>query len=128
MNDKFPDHARFELVGYRDGSALLEMTNDFRFHSSRGTITVPQGFITDGASIPRIFWNILSPYGEYFPAALIHDFLYSSRRTVITRATADAIFLEGMEVVGVPWLKRQTIYRAVRLFGGSSYRGVLPPF
>jgi hypothetical protein len=37
---------------------------------------VPAGFIFDGASIPRLFWNILSPTGYLFIAGLIHDFIY----------------------------------------------------
>jgi len=37
---------------------------------------IPAGFIFDGASIPRIFWNILSPTGYLFLAGLIHDFIY----------------------------------------------------
>ena len=37
---------------------------------------VPAGFVFDGASIPRLFWNILNPTGYLFIAGLIHDFIY----------------------------------------------------
>ena len=37
---------------------------------------IPAGFIFDGASIPRLFWGILSPTGYLFLAGLIHDFVY----------------------------------------------------
>ena len=40
---------------------------------------IPAGFIFDGASIPRLFWNILSPAGYLFMAGLIHDFAYKYR-------------------------------------------------
>ncbi len=29
-------------------------------------ISIPKGFITDGATIPKLFWNILSPFGRFF--------------------------------------------------------------
>jgi len=43
------------------------------------TYIIPAGFIFDGASIPRLFWNILSPSGYLFLAGLIHDFVYKYR-------------------------------------------------
>lgn len=44
-------------------------------------VIVPEGFITDGASIPRIFWSLagLKPDGLYRAAALVHDFFYQYR-------------------------------------------------
>lgn len=42
-----------------------ELVEEFEYHvgsvDSNEVICVPQGFITDFASIPRIFWNILPP-------------------------------------------------------------------
>jgi len=40
------------------------------------TFIIPKGFIFDGASIPRLFWNMLSPSGYLFLAGLFHDFPY----------------------------------------------------
>jgi len=40
------------------------------------TYIIPAGFVFDGASIPRAFWNILSPTGYLFLAGLVHDFVY----------------------------------------------------
>lgn len=82
-------------------------------------IFVPAGFETDFASIPRGLWNLFPPTGSYGKAAVIHDFLYRMWGT--SRADADKIFLEGMEVLGVNWVTRRVIYRAVRLFGGTAY-------
>lgn len=48
---------------------LLE---DFEYNG----YTVPKGYITDGASVPRIFWFIYPPNRpDYLPAAIIHDYL-----------------------------------------------------
>jgi phosphoenolpyruvate synthase/pyruvate phosphate dikinase len=42
---------------------------------SRKGIEVPSGFVTDGASIPRIFWVFFSPM-QYLESAVIHDYAY----------------------------------------------------
>lgn len=39
-------------------------------------IYIPAGFEFDGASIPRIFWAILSPVGLLLTPGLVHDFAY----------------------------------------------------
>ena len=78
-------------------------------------ITVPVGFQTDFASIPRPFWIILPKWGKYGNASVIHDWLYWEQQR--QRSQADRILLEGMIVLGVSRLVREVIYRAVRLFG-----------
>jgi len=88
--------------------------------NSKDYIYVPTGFRTDLASVPRIFWAILPPDGTYSQSSVLHDFLYN--RKIRTRKESDRIFLESMEVLGVAWWKRRIIYRAVRLFGGISWR------
>jgi hypothetical protein len=92
-------------------------------------IVVPAGFETDFASIPRGLWNLLPTIGDYTPAAVVHDWLYSAEGRVlrstgalhrlerVTRAEADAIFLFLMEKSGVPRWRRWLIYAAVRIFG-----------
>ena len=39
-------------------------------------IVVPQGFSTNGANIPRVFWSLLPPNrSDYLPAVIVHDYL-----------------------------------------------------
>jgi hypothetical protein len=38
-------------------------------------ITVPAGYINDGASVPRLLWSIVRPDGLIRAGALIHDWL-----------------------------------------------------
>jgi hypothetical protein len=93
---------------------------------------IPKGFKTDFASIPRIFHRLLPKNGLYDPAAVLHDYLYAANGDValvyhddgeisskrkFSREQCDRIFLEAMESVGVGWLKRKTIFRAVRCGG-----------
>ncbi|ECW0107059.1 DUF1353 domain-containing protein [Salmonella enterica] len=82
-------------------------------------IEVPAGFVTDLATVPRIFWILLPPDGKYAKAAIIHDYLYDN--ALRTKQEADRIFLDGMTVLGVPKWKRTVMYWAVRLFGRGRY-------
>jgi len=86
-------------------------------------VSVPAGFETDFASVPKFLWNILPPWGRYGKAAVIHDYCY--RKGLFTRKRCDKIFYEGMKVLKVPYWKRNVMYRAVRWFGGKAYKGTL---
>jgi hypothetical protein len=99
------------------------LKDSFEYHigsyPSEEIIKVPIGFITDFASIPKVFWGILPPDGPYAKAAVIHDYCY--RYGLYTRRRSDQIFLEGMEVLEVERWKRTTMYYAVRDFGWYSW-------
>jgi len=101
----------------KGSSRMWRLAAEFRYIGSK-IIDVPVGFITDGASVPRVFWSLFSPTGSYLKAAVIHDYLYVNQ--LFSRKTTDAIFLEAMKEVGegvFGFLARQTVYRAVRLGG-----------
>lgn len=85
-------------------------------------LSVPAGFVTDFASIPRALWPVIGhPAGPYVQAAVLHDCLYREPGMFVTRAKADAIFLEAMEVLGVSWWRRRAMWAAVRAFGGAAW-------
>ena len=100
-----------------------ELFQDYSYDINGYIITVPKGFITDLASVPRSFWTIFPPFGVYTPAAVIHDFLYSEyNATGINRTLSDKIFLFIMRELGVGFFKSKTMYRGVRLFGETSWK------
>lgn len=107
-----------------DSGQEWTLDSAFSYDSSVGTLTVPAGFVTDFASVPRLFWNILPPFGRYGKAAIVHDYLYRTPGYV-SRPVADALFLEAMKVLGVGRLIRYTMYLAVRAFGAGAYKGAL---
>ena len=111
---KFSDKLVVEPLG--DG-VNWEVYNPFDYQSDilDITISIAKGFISDGASIPRIFWNILDPTGPYFQAAVVHDYLYRCQR--LTRHQSDAVLLEGMWVLHCKFREYFIIYVMVRLFG-----------
>lgn len=99
-----------------------KVAHAFRYYvgeeGSPNFIDVPEGFQTDFASVPRGLWNIFPPDGQYTQAAVLHDFLYGKRdEHGRSRKECDNIFLEAMEVLNVPWWKRQLMHKAVRSFG-----------
>lgn len=83
------------------------------------TITVPAGFVTDFASVPRLPVAYLLAGGEANEAAVIHDYLYHSHD--VPRADADAVLEEAMGVTGQPWWRRKLMWAGVRVFGGTPY-------
>lgn len=106
----------------RTGPRLAVVMKEFQFKSEAlGLITVEKGFDTDYASVPRIFWAIYPPDGSYTDAAVIHDYLYwyqaAQPGKPITRVEADAVFLEAMTALGVPWHRRHILHKAVRVGG-----------
>lgn len=85
-----------------------------------GRIEVPIGFRTDLASIPRIFRNIplTDPNGRSRLPAGVHDWLY---RLQGDKDTADQFLYTALRSEGMSVWGAAIYYRAVHLFGGSSW-------
>lgn len=99
------------------------------------TIIAKSGFLTDLASIPRIFWALIASFELSITAPVFHDLIYRSAGEVtppdgevtpagkiFTRQEADDIFLELMTRAKIPYWKRNVAYLAVRHFAESSWR------
>lgn len=103
---------QFELLP--DGRRA-RLTRAYRVAIRGVEIEVPEGFVTDFASVPRLLWRILPPWDRHAPAAVIHDWLYKSG--LMPRAEADLIFLWVMEELDVKKWKRRSMYWGVRIGG-----------
>lgn len=86
------------------------------------TVIVPKGQETDLASIPQFLQNIMPLVDNHLQAAIVHDMCYRSK-IGISKEEADEMFYDAMRTLGVGWWKAQTMYNAVRFFGGSSFKG-----
>ena len=100
------------------GKVIFSTLRDYTFESRGKSITVPSGFTTDFASVPRGLWPLLPPLGKHSPAALVHDYLYDHR--IGTRKEADKIFLDLMLKYSVPKWRAYVMYWGVRI-GGKSW-------
>jgi hypothetical protein len=76
---------------------------------------VPEGFVTDFASVPRLPLAFLLTGESAHEAAVIHDYIYS--RNLLPRAAADAVFREAMGATGEPSWRSWLMYLGVRLGG-----------
>ena len=86
-------------------------------------ILVPRWFVTDFASVPKIFWSLFPKTGKYRDAAVVHDYLYRYNGFGFwSRAGVDKIFIQAMKELEVPWWKRQALWSAVRIGGWKTWR------
>jgi hypothetical protein len=86
-------------------------------------VDVPRGYLMDGASVPRILWNIIPPWGAYGAATIVHDILCEYLQLTvqgvpckISRKQADDILFEAMQVLEVNPDTAEEIYTAVKLY------------
>ena len=86
-------------------------------------LSIPAGFKSDGASVPRLFWRVVFPPGDAcaLRAAIIHDYIYRHHPTGWTRKAADDLFRDLLIQDGTPLFRAYAAYYAVRLFGGRSW-------
>ena len=109
--------------------------------TKKGKVTVPKGFVTDMASVPRLCWAFIAPF-DVARAAVIHDLLYKNirqyrwtwreddirepklelERIFRAKEISDKIFLCAMNdsEPEVPSYKKNPAYWAVKVFGNSS--------
>ena len=101
---------------------LFILSKDKTVESLGYSITVKKGFDFDGASIPKWLWSIYgSPLnGDYVVASLIHDGLYASQK--ISKSLSDKVFLDVMKQSKVGYIKRTSMYLAVKLFGSKDWK------
>lgn len=107
-----------------ESDLLSEVVTDilgYKFDSPC-VVTVPSGFITDLASVPRVpiaywFWG-----GRCHREALIHDYLYRvDSNPVVSFMTANQVFLEAAKARGKNFLIRYPMFWGVVIGGIFSY-------
>lgn len=92
----------------------MELMADFSFIDYQSVKwRVPQGWIFDGASIPKAFWSVVgSPFvGNYRKASVIHDY-YCDVRTAHWRQV-HRMFYEASLAAGVGKVKAKTLFAIV---------------
>lgn len=107
----------------RIGKRLWRVDEAFEYHigyiGSGFVIRVDAGFETDLTSVPRWLQWLLPPDGPYAYASVLHDYMY--KYAIANKLFADVSFLDGMTALGVPYVTRSLMYRAVRIFGRGCY-------
>jgi hypothetical protein len=115
-----PLDVRFMSVQSGDGYLIemVQLLKPFSYRDSNGVLwDVPEGFLSDGASIPEPLWLALGgPYsGPYRDAAVVHDYYCYTRN----RKWADVhnVFFEASLNRGTPEWKAKYLYAGILLRG-----------
>lgn len=86
------------------------------------SITIPRGFVTDGASVPSFAqwltgWH---PWDEpHRWGAILHDWLYCC--PTVAKIYADLAFRETLRAAGATQFRSSVMYWAVRVGGWPAY-------
>lgn len=103
------------------------LREDYKFQGLSGeSVTIPAGFIWDGASIPKVGGAIAlevgnTRYNSALSEGLIHDFMYRDPRRFSKKEEADDLFY--VNLVRCKNANPIAIYEAVQVAGGDSYQG-----
>jgi hypothetical protein len=110
-----------------------KVSRDFKYKLDGQDYIIPEGFVFDGASVPKFLASFLSPVGVLLIGGLVHDYAYkfSALRKVgakkgeillLDKSEADRIFRDiNIEVNGFHLLNYLT-YWTLRAFGFLAWR------
>lgn len=102
---------------------LFKLSQPLVWHHNGGpirlSVMVPAGYITDLASVPKLFRWLVGASATRTKAAIVHDVLYGPAR--FDRVVADALFRAIMLEEGVPRFTAHLMWLAVRLGGWWTY-------
>ena len=97
-----------------------QLVQPFIYYSEtlKRDIEVPAGYVTDLASVPRLFRFIVPvANAKNRRAAVVHDYLCTNPDGIVrNQKQADQIFREALGVVGVGRVRSAALYYPVRTF------------
>ena len=104
------------LVVRRTSDQLWEVVEPLVYRGRRDTFVVPDGFLTDFASVPRVVVWLIPRFGRYTPAAVLHDWLVTAGLItgVVSSRDADGLFRRVLQELGVPPVRRWLMWCGVR--------------
>ena len=77
-------------------------------------VVILKGFVTDGATVPRLLWWLFPPISSYFNATLVHDYLLSIGTN---RLIADRVFKRVALKSNVSKWVVNTMYASIVIYG-----------
>ena len=99
------------------GPTLYTLLKEVVYKDGDVEYRVPEGYVTDFASVPRAISWFAPNSGQYNPAAIVHDYLITDvleKQHAIESNRVDEIFRLAMQEVGVPWYRRWVMWAGVR--------------
>ena len=113
------------LVVHQDNDEVWVLKEPLVYQSEHLNcrVTVPAGFHTDLASVPRLplIW-LLWGYRSH-REAVVHDYLYrTNAHPGVTYYAANRVFFEAMAARGKKWTVKYPMYFGVVLGGWTAFR------
>mgnify|MGYP001583683165 CR=1 FL=1 len=109
-----------------DGRWMLKEPLKYQSEILNAVLEVPNGFVTDFASVPRVP-VVYTFFGDRaHRESVIHDYIYQTH--IATKEVADKVFMEAMEIRKKPLWVRWGMYLGVKIGGRSSYNSGLSRF
>lgn len=106
------------------GSKWFSLYRSLIIELSNGEIiTIPAGFKTDLASVPKWLWGFFPPFGEALMAYIIHDYLYVHKP--YNRRFADKEMLLWAEILRGEGFDPKARYYTVRALGWLVWYGYI---
>lgn len=112
----------FRFIEDPEMGDVLILTEPWEFTTSKGEhYTIPAGYTSDGMSVPRFFYRVLSARVDPRTSgpSIVHDFRYENH--IGTRAECDADYRSDLIANGFPRVKAYLVWTGVRIGGRSHY-------
>lgn len=112
MKPYFDGSLQLDFGEWQNAGRIAITLSSVTWVNSEIAVTIPAGYMSDGASVPRFLWWFLPPWGDRATfAALLHDYLLDRFQgfqpggpILNTRAKCDGQFLAALLSLGVePW-------------------------
>ena len=108
------------LASERAADRNMKLIEEFSYVDPNDrTWTVPARAVINGASIPRVFWELIGPpfVGNYRRASVVHDYFVFLKQD--TPKDVHRMFYDACITGGVPKTKAMVMYLAVK--AGSNW-------
>jgi hypothetical protein len=140
-SEGFSGNLQLDFGDWRRAGRIAVTLAPVDWHGASVAVTIPAGYMSDGASVPRLLWWFLPPWGDRATfAALLHDYLldrlqgFENGGPIIgaaTRKACDGEFLAALLALEVPRWRAWLAWSAVRahsvriVIAGSADRPLL---
>lgn len=114
---------KVEIYPPNNNGDIIRLLEDLEIWGQEWLLVVPAGFESDGASVPRFLWSIVSPVIDHrtIRAALAHDYIYREHPVGWSRKLADELFYRLCREDGLSMIKSTLAYHGIRIFGGNAW-------
>jgi hypothetical protein len=102
--------------GKWDGKNWITLTK-IVFTVNGKRYTIPSGFVTDFASIPRFARITINRIGKPVMAYIIHDWLRTNKDQVLPTKQCDEVLYKLSRDLGESWYTSKKVYYSLRSFG-----------